>query len=344
MKKYLFHKLPGLAGLLAVLVLGFASCEKDKDGSPGVAPGAMTNGAIDPGEAPGGEVVTLSGEGIGDIRSIIFDRENVPAQFMSTLNTSNTLVFRVPDTAFGGPQNIIFTNSEGRSLTIPFKVIALPSIISAFPTDFVEGTVVTITGSNLDDANKVLLEGTTDEAQIISQTRKQLVVKMPASSVDRAKIRVTNLSGERLSDFDLVNVSKAITVFSDQFDNNFENWGWGGTFEAAAENIITGSKSLKAAYDPGGTWGGMQLGNGAVHLSGQKYFTFWAKGADVDKNVKFYLNWTGEKTITIPANKWTYFRFELATGWPGLVDIDNVTFQIYDEGKTIYFDNIMFIK
>ncbi|MBC7848563.1 MAG: IPT/TIG domain-containing protein, partial [Chitinophagaceae bacterium] len=256
----------------------------------------------------------------------------------------SALVFRVPDTAFGGVLKIIFTNSAGKSLSVPFKVIALPSVITAFPSDFISGSEVTITGSNLDDVTKVLLDGTTDEATIVSQTRKQMVVKMPTTTVDRAKLRVTNLSGERVSDFEMVNVAKAITVFSEQLDNSFENWGWGGTYEASTEGVITGTKGLKAAFDPAGSWGGLQLGAGKVTLSGHKYFTFWAKGADVDKNVQFWLNWGGQKVITIPANKWTYFRFELATGWPGVTNVDNVTFQMQDAGKTVYFDNIMFIK
>lgn len=335
------------ARLFLVIVSGsiiLVSCKKDGDGSPDDKAGEMSSGTIAPGSAAGGVVVTLTGTGIGQIRTIVFDRNNVPAQFMSTLNTETNLVFRVPDTAFGGPQNIIFTNSEGRSLTVPFAVIALPNITSAFPTDFEQGTVVTIKGNNLDDVTSVVLDGTTDAATIISKTRKELVISMPNSSTDRAKLKIKNASGERLTDMEFVNVSKARTVFSEQLDNGFQDWGWGGAYSASVENPITGTKSLKAAFDPAGSWGGMQLGGGAISLAGYKYFTFWVKGADIDKNVQFWLNWGNQKVITVPANKWTYFRYELATAYPGLTNVDAVIFQIFDAGKTLYFDNIMFIK
>lgn len=169
---------------------------------------------------------------------------------------------------------------------------------------------------------------------------------MPVSTADRAKLKITNASGIRITDMEFVNVNRALTVFTDQLNNGFENWGWGGDFNASADDKITGSKCMKAAYDPGGSWGGMQLGNGgSINVAGYKYFSFWVKGADVDKNVQFLLNWGNQKVITIPANKWTYFRYELATGYPGLGNsVNNVTFQIQEAGKTLLFDNIMFFK
>lgn len=332
--------------LLALGGLFLTGCQKDSDGSPDVSTGGMSSGELNPGSAAGGEVITLKGSGIGQIRSIVFDKNNVPAAFLSTLNTETDLVFRVPDTAFGGPQNVIFTNADGKTLTIPFSVIALPNVTSAFPTDFEAGTQVTLNGNNLDDVTSVTLEGTTDACTIVSKTRKKLVLSMPVSTADRAKLKITNASGIRITDMEFVNVNRALTVFTDQLNNGFENWGWGGDFNASADDKITGSKCMKAAYDPGGSWGGMQLGNGgSINVAGYKYFSFWVKGADVDKNVQFLLNWGNQKVITIPANKWTYFRYELATGYPGLGNsVNNVTFQIQEAGKTLLFDNIMFFK
>lgn len=344
MKKIMLYKIAGLP----VLVLGLAfilhSCEKDTDGSPGIKSGNPVSNGIHPDSAAGGDVITLKGSGLGDMVSIVFDKNNVPAPFYSTLNTASALVFRVPDTAFGGPQNIIFTNRAGKTLIVPFRVLAYPGVTSAFPTDFQAGTIVTLTGSNLDDVTNVVIDGTTDQATIISKTRMQLVISMPASNVNRGKLKITNATGIRVPDIEFVNVAKATPVFTEQLDNGFQNWGWGGAYDASTDNFITGTKSLKAAYDPNGTWGGMQLGGGSISLAGHKYFTFWARGADEDKNVQFWLNWGNQKVITVPANKWTYFRYELAVAYPGVTAVDNVTFQIFDAGKTIYFDNIMFVK
>jgi hypothetical protein len=345
MLKIFLNKALVLFALAVSLVFIISSCKKDSDGSPDYNAGTPTaaNG-IKPDSGSGGTVLTLTGSGLGQMRSVVFSTGNVPAPFQSTLNTETNFVFRVPDTAFGGPQNITFTNSEGKTLVVPFRVLAYPVVSSAFPTDFEEGTLVTLKGSNLDDVSKVVIDGTTETATIISKTRSQMVIAMPLSAVNRGKLRITNVTGVRVPDIEFVNVKKATTVFSDQLDNGFQNWGWGGSYDAAADALITGAKGLKAAFDPSGTWGGMQFGGGAISLAGHKYFTFWAKGADIDKNVQFWLNWGNQKIITIPANKWTYFRYELATAYPGVTNVDNVTFQIHDAGKTIYFDNIMFVK
>lgn len=334
-----------LAAMLVMFSSSLLSCKKDSDGSPDAAAGEMSSGAIAPGSAAGGEVITLTGTGVGQIRSIVFDKNNVPASFMSTLNTETNLVFRVPDTAFGGAQNVIFTNSNGKTLKVPFSVIALPNITSAFPTDFAAGTEITIKGNNLDDVSSVVFDGSSEAAAIVSQSRKEMKITMPNTNIERGKLKLTNASGNRVTDMEFVNVGKAITVFSEQLDNGFENWGWGGTFSASADDKITGAKSMKAAYDESGSWGGMQLGNGgSVNITGYRYFSFWAKGADVDKNVQFWLNWNNQKVITVPAGKWTYFRYELATAYPGVTSVNNVTFQIVEAGKTLYFDNIMFFK
>lgn len=345
MKQLLKKQISACLLLLALGTLLLTGCQKDSDGSPDVSTGGMSSGELNPGSAAGGEVITLKGSGIGQIRSIVFDKNNVPASFLSTLNTETDLVFRVPDTAFGGPQNVIFTNADGKTLSVPFSVIALPNVTSAFPTDFAANTEVTLKGNNLDDVTSVILEGTTDACTIVSKTRKQMVVRMPVSTADRAKLKLTNASGIRITDMEFVNVNRAITVFSEQLDNGFENWGWGGDFNASTDDKITGTKCMKAAFDPAGSWGGMQLGNGgSVNITGYKYFSFWVKGADVDKNVQFWLNWGNQKVVTIPANKWTYFRYELATNYPGVTSVNNVTFQIVEGGKTLLFDNIMFFK
>jgi hypothetical protein len=260
------------------------------------------------------------------------------------LNTEENIIFRVPDTAYGGAQNIIFTNVDGKTLKVPFRVLAYPVVSTVFPTDFITGTTVTITGSNLDDVSSVVLDGTTDAAAIVSKTRGQLVITMPATTLNRGFLKVTNVSGFVVATQEMVNVAKASIVFDEALQNGFQDWGWGGTYTASTEDKITGLKSFKGAYDPAGSWGGIQLGGGLINLTTEKYFTFWAKGADVDKNVDVNLNWANAKKITVPANKWTYFKYNLATDFPGTTSVNTVVFQINDAGKTIYFDNIMFVK
>lgn len=345
MKKIFANRFMFLPVLFLALAIGYSSCQKDSDGSPDIKAGTPVFKSVTPSEASGGSLVTIEGTGLGDIRSIVFEKNSVPTGIMSTLNTETHILFRVPDTAYGGDQNIILTNSEGKSITVPFKVIALPIISTAYPSDFQAGSTVTITGNNLDDVTSVQIDGTTDEATIVTKSRKKMVITMPASSVDKGKLKITNLSGSNVSTQEFVNIDKALPVFTDALQNGFESWSWGGTFEASEDDFITGSKCMKAAYDPAGSWGGMQLGNGgSIDVSTYKYFAFWAKGADADVKVQVNLNWAGWKEFTIPAKVWTYFKYDMLTTYPGMTSVNNVTYQIMGDGKTVYFDNIVFIK
>jgi IPT/TIG domain len=342
MKKITFN----ITALFAFCIaIAFSSCEKDSDGSPDYKAGdPATSVGIKPDSGSGGAMLTLTGSGLGQMRSIVFDNKNVPAAFQSTLNTEENIIFRVPDTAYGGPQNIIFTNKDGKTLKVPFRVLAYPVISTVFPTDFIAGTTVTLTGSNLDDVTAVVLNGTTDAATIVSKTRGQMVITMPATNLDRGFLKLTNATGSVVAAQEMMNVAKATIVFDEALQNGFQDWGWGGAYTASTDDKITGLKSFKGAYDPAGAWGGIQLGGGAINLTTEKYFTFWAKGADEDKNVNVNLNWNNTKTITVPANKWTYFKYTLATDFPGTTSVGTVVFQMNGNGKTIYFDNIMFVK
>src|SRR5207245_1978671 len=106
----------------------------------------------------------------------------------TTLNTSTAIVFRVPDTVSGGPQNIVFTNSDGKTLIVPFTGLAFPKVTSASNYDFVAGTQLTLTGNNLETVSKVVLHGSTSAATIVSKSKKQLVIKMPSTTVARAAL------------------------------------------------------------------------------------------------------------------------------------------------------------
>jgi hypothetical protein len=344
MKKIISIQSITAAIVTLLLAVSFSSCKKDSDGSPDYKAGDPVSTSVSPLTGGGGTSVTIQGSGLGQMRTIVFDKNNVPAPFVTTLNAENSVIFRVPDTAFGGPQKIVLTNSEGKTLTVDFNVIALPGVSTAFPTDFQANSLITLNGINLEAVSAVVFDGTNTACTIVSQSRKQMVIRMPATTVTRGKLKLTNSSGDKVTDMEFVNVDQAQCVFKDDFANGFQNWGWGGTYTPGTSDKITGTACMNAAFDPAGTWGGLQMGGGAINTTGYKYFSFWVKGTDADKNMQFWINWNNQKVFTIPANKWTYFRYELAVDFPGTTNVDNVTFQIHNEGKTVLFDNIMFFK
>src|SRR5262249_34417367 len=117
--------------LAAVAVI--ASCTKKGSGTP-------TSNGIKPDSAASGVVLTLTGSGLSNMRSIVFDKNNAPSAFNPNFNTDNAVIFRVPDTAAIGAQNIVLTNADGKVLKIAFKVLALAAVTSANIYEFTAGS------------------------------------------------------------------------------------------------------------------------------------------------------------------------------------------------------------
>lgn len=338
--KSLFYNITKATLVLAFPALVMVSCKKDAN--EGRA--NPTANKLDPIKASGGTVLTLTGNDLADMRSIVFDNGNVPAAFNPVFNTSEAVIFRVPDTANGGDQNIIFTNVDGKSVKVAFSVVALPTVATAFPVDFQAGTTITLTGGNLESVSKVLLDGTTTEATIVSKEKKKLVITMPASSVNTAKLVITNASGSMTTTQVFTNVDAAYAVFKDALHADWEDWSWSLTNTATTTEKITGTASMQAAYS--GAWGGMQLhAKVKAVLAPYRFVTFWIKGADVEKKMKFNFNWTNDQTLTIPPNVWTYYKFDLSIFKnAGVAELETFIMQINDDPKTLYFDNILLVK
>ncbi|MCG2614392.1 hypothetical protein LZZ85_08880 [Terrimonas sp. NA20] len=323
MQNNFFKNLTGWAMAVTVLAAGLSSCEKDKDGTPEVAVGNMASGSIDPGEAGGGALITLTGSGIGQIRSIMFEKNNVPAAFQPTLNTESYLIFHVPDTAFGGPQNIVFTNTDGKTLTVPFTVLAFASVASVSNYNFTTDTEITLTGNNLDDVTKVNFTGTTGNITIVSKSRKTLVIKMPATDIARSTLDITNSTGKTVTTQEFVNLDKALKIFTDGYGADFGDNSWGDGATISSTEFKSGTKSLTKTYAKG-NWHVFGFANwwpGVASDPSYKYFSFWIKGGSADQTL--YI--TGDKKagggfgnsdrsspVNVPANVWTYFKFALS--------------------------------
>ncbi len=343
MKKYTAtatkYLLIAFAGILLL-----ASCRKEA-GDKAKASQTPQAVKLDPGSGSGNDVLTLTGTGLGEIRSIVFSRQNVPASFNPVFNTDGALLFRVPDTAYGGAQEIVFTNKLGVVFKVPFNVIALPIISSASTTDFEAGTVITLLGNNLDDVSAVSLDGTADAATIISQTRRSLVIRMPASAVLRAKLRVKNASGEIVTPQVFINIDQAFPIFKDAWNPLVENWSWSMNLATNTANKVTGTASLDASYT--GAWGGMQMHlTTALDITPYKEVAFWIKGAaGTTKKIRFYLNWNNMQTLDVPADVWTYYRFDLQPFKnAGVINFDTWVMQVEGDPVTFYMDNLVFLK
>src|SRR5438132_13428173 len=99
---------------------------------------------------------------------------------------------------------------------------------------------------------------------------------MPDTTVTRAPLVLTTTAGDKQTTMEFVNVNAALQIFTDSLINPAQDWSWGGSYSASTDNVVTGTKSLKAAYDASGSWGGLQIGMGSELPipAGTKYFTF----------------------------------------------------------------------
>jgi hypothetical protein len=347
--------------ILFAALFFMVSCKKDSEGRSNPAANK-----IDPGQGAGGEVITLTGSDLASIQAITFDKGNVPAQFNPNFNTAGAVIFRVPDTANGGAQNIVFTNVDGKSVSVPFNVIALPTITDVSNYDFDTGTEITLTGNNLDDVSSVTINGTTDAATIISKTKKQLTVKMPNTAATIAKLTITNASGTITTNQEFISIKNNFVVFAEDWGpgaygiGGIQSWSWGSNLSTVSNLAKTGTKSLRVDYTDGAlsTFLGCDWGTPnqpfTTFYPNAKYLTFWAMSVDADVNITIVPDnpWagdafgaataTGSKTVTVVKNVWTYFKIPANTYTGGYSRLD---FKIDGStNKTVYYDDILFSK
>lgn len=339
-----FFKINYLAGICLLASLILFSCNKDKNYKLSKASDNPQASKLDPGMAPPNALLTLTGSGLGDIQTIVFDSGKVRAAFNPAFNTDNAIMFRVPLDAIPAQQHIIFTNGAGKTFSVGFKVLGLPAVTAVSNYDFIAGSQIAITGKNLDDVKKVLLHGTTEEATIISQTKTTLVISMPSSSVDRATLDITNEAGTTTTTQEFINIDKAYGIFKDAFGAGIQDWSWSLVNAPSGVNVMTGATSLQAQYN--GSWGGMQLHfDNAVDLSPYKYVSFWIKGGAAATTLDFYFNWSGQQKIAVPADVWTYYKIDLNSfKGAGVSSLSTWIMQIEGNPQTLYLDDVVLSK
>lgn len=317
------------------------SCDRD-DTEEGGGPLSVNN--VSPTEAAGGEVIGITGGGLKDIASIRFETQDVPATLNPSFLTNDKLLIRVPDTAFGGLQNIIFTSKDGSTASIPFTVIALPNIGQVDKNDFDEDIILNFVGNNFDDVSSVKLVATGQEAEIVSQTRQQISIKMPATTAPYTKLLFTNVSGTRETEMEFTNIGHPdhLVLFDDILHT--ENWSWGGDggYHPVSTPVVMGTSSLRMPmFD---AWVGLQLPlNPEVDINDYRFLSFYMYGGDKDANMLIKFNWADFQTVTVIANRWNYFKIPLQPYSVGQGLMNSFVIQ-NAEGGTFYLDNLVLLK
>ena len=144
------------------------------------------------GSVSGGTTVTITGTNLNDAITVTFD--GTPATTFSADNDT-TIIATTPAHTTAGAVNVVITTLNGAA-TGTYTYIALPTVTSISPASGPEigGTVVTITGTNLNGATTVTFDGTPATTfSAINET--SITATTPAHAAGAINVVVTTPNG-----------------------------------------------------------------------------------------------------------------------------------------------------
>ncbi|MEP6465670.1 MAG: IPT/TIG domain-containing protein [Parafilimonas sp.] len=335
-----------------IAIIGFASCvffvgscKKDINVNP------QAN-EIKPDSAAGNALLTITGSGLQNVQSAVFDLGNVPVAFNPNFNTSSAILIRVPTSANVGSQHIVFTTTSGYQFSLPFTVLAIPSVTSAYPQLWQAGSTVTISGNYLQSTSRVSIVGTADTATIVSATSTQLVITLPASSVKSAKLAVTNNAGTTITDFSLVNMDQQFKFFTDDYGPGIHDYSWSNSSISNDPNFaVASAASLKEVFSKGGYQGMSFFSDNAFAASDYTSLNFYIKGGTENNVLDVFadavISGSGKTVkVNVPANVWTYVTIPIVGNFDGVV-CQRFDFQLEGNSvadQTLYADDVLLVK
>jgi hypothetical protein len=353
-----------LVQLGVVLLLGsllFVSCRKEV--SPVTDPSSSPVATqLAPALGPSNTLLTLTGTGLGDIKTIVFDKDSVPAGFNPVFNTDGAIIFRVPLNAIPGPQNIVLTNGLGVKITIPFNVLGLVTILDVSNYNFITGSRLTLTGKNLDDVSKVTFHGSTQAVNVISKTATTLVIEMPATALYRTTLDITNGAGTVNPTQEFVSLTNNFKFFADGYENGEQDASWGDAGFVSTTEFKSGTSSFGKNFQAY-NWHQMGFGWNNITNDNYKFLSFWMKGGSVDlplwistaTSANGFASFNDNAKITVPAGKWTYFKIPLSdlNLWATGTGFNQIGWRIQGpggdrpgsaDGEKLYLDDVMLVK
>ncbi len=165
-------------------------------------------------QARPGDNVTINGTYLNWVKSVTFAKNKLVTAFVS--QAFGQLVVKVPLDAETGPLVLAYGGTDSANLqTVDSVHVALPVATSFAPNPVKHQTNVTITGTNLDLAKKVMFTGVaTPVTTFVSQTATQLVVNIPAAT-RKGKVTMEAASGvQTISAADLDVLLPVITTMA----------------------------------------------------------------------------------------------------------------------------------
>lgn len=309
----------------------------------------------------------IHGTNLGSTTGITFN--GYPAYFNRALITDQSIVVQVPSkTPYYGPQatdSLMVTTLYGKAY-YTFSILAPPPTVTRYSNyNFYEGSRITLEGVGFASVTSVGLVGTpsgTATIAIVNQNDSVLVLQFPATSINRGILTFNyDLAGTSetiTAAQELVNLDNAYQVFTDNFQNSWENSSWSGLAEVATDVYKTGAASFKGVF-PAGGWKIEGFANWSPSLpydAAYTYLSFWVKGGVDNQTVNIQTNTSsagygqnGANPIQVPAGNWTYFKIPLSSldFWSPGSTLQQLGFFIKgpDTGdEQLYFDDVILVK
>src|SRR6188768_692187 len=157
-------------------------------------------------QARPGENVTITGTYLNWVDRITFSRDKTVTTFVS--KTQTQLVVKIPDDGETGPLILHYTGTDSNFVqTADTLKVKLPLTTAMSPNPVKPLTDLTITGTDLDLAKKIIFNGVSAPVTtFVSQTATQLVVKVPETA-KKGKLTLEAASGVKTTsanDLDIV--------------------------------------------------------------------------------------------------------------------------------------------
>lgn len=151
-----------------------------------------------PGPVRPGENITLTGEFMNWVKSVTFAKNITVSNFVS--KSLNQLVVTVPENAQTGPLVISYGGTDSMDVeTTDTLRVKLPLATAISPNPIKHAENLTITGTDLDLARKVIFAGVpAPVTTFVSQSATQLVVKVPGAA-QKGKVTLEAASGVQTS-------------------------------------------------------------------------------------------------------------------------------------------------
>jgi len=288
-----------------------------------------------------GDWIIIRGVNLATTYKVEFS--NIPAYDSLIYATDTTITVKIPASLPNAADNPIKVTTKKGVVTYNYQILQPPPVITNFtPIVAAPGTDITITGDFLLGATSVKFN--TTDAKIVSNTRTQLVVTVPAG-VSSGYIIITTPSGTVKS---AVSFGLAYVLYDDALAAGWSDLSYSSVaVYNNTTNVLRGTNSIKNNYSVG--FGGFRFKTAtAVNLTGYTALKFSIFGGTNSSGYKIRVIVNAGATtytLTLPAaGTWTQYEVPFTSlGSP--TTLSTIEFKEYS-GKVfeVYFDDIGLYK